>query len=237
MKRSALLGFGAAALIMVGCSSTSTTSTGGDGTTTTTAAKVAKATFIEKADKICEASDTKGQQPKSDSEADVKAFLVKGIETQRGTVTSIKAIGVPDADADKLNEAYAAQATVLDLIEKNIDEYAKDPSKMTSSAEIKAASDKAGVTAKAFGFKKCGISSSSSSDASTTTTTSGGSSSNLTPDQAAKAYLSGISPNGTFTDAEISCVGTSVFSDATLGPIATSKSASVAVKKQPSLTY
>ncbi len=234
MRRSALLALAASALILVGCSSTSTTSTG-DGTTTTTQAKVAKAVVIEKGDKICKDADAEvGDQPKSESEADVKAYLVKGVKSNRASIVAIKAIGVPDSDADKLTEALDAQSSALDLLEKKIDTFAKDPSTLASDTEVTAAVAKSKAAAQAFGFKECGKSSDSSSSGSgsdkTTTTTSSGTTSKVDATAMAKAFLAGISPNETYTSDQISCLATNVFSDSDLTAISQASTATVAEK-------
>jgi hypothetical protein len=193
---------------------------------------------IEEGDKICKASDDKAGSPKSEDPDDVETFLKDGVKNAREDVKKIKAIGTPDKDADKLTKALDAYSAFLDQLDEKAGDIAKDPDVMKEDKELTEAKDDAQKAAKDFGFKVCGTSSDDSSDSTTTTkkkttTTTSGGSSDAGATAAAKKFMEVVDPTGTYTDDQIECVATDVFSDSELRDIATAgSSASVAEREK-----
>jgi len=247
VRRSTLLAASAALslLVTVGCTSTTTTDTSGPaatnapGTTSTTVATVPKDKIIEEGDKICKEADERSGSPKSKSPEDIEAFMKEGAEKARGDVKKIRALGTPDKDADKFDEALTKYSAFLDTIEEKAADIGEDPGIMKTDKDLLDAQKAAQEAAKDFGFKVCGVSSDSDdSDDSTTTTTSKSKSTATTSAgastevEAAKAYLAKLSPNADHSDAEIKCIADDVFGDPAISAIATDANASIEDRKQ-----
>ncbi|MBA3906892.1 MAG: hypothetical protein H0X35_09455, partial [Pseudonocardiales bacterium] len=151
MRRTAKLGTAllvtaGTAVVLAGCGSSNNASTSPSSTTPaatsapSTVATVSKAVIIQKGDAICKAANaTIGDQPKSSSTEDVKAFLVLGVTTNRDSLKQFQALGTPDTDADKFADVIAKQGKLLDVIEAKEAAFAKDPSTMSTDTELLAA--------------------------------------------------------------------------------------------------
>ena len=167
MKRLIIATAVAAVLFVTGCGSSSTTST----PTTTAAAKLTKAQLIEKGDAICKDYDKKSKDiPAPKAEADLVDYLDKSLKLAKEQLAAIKALGEPSEDAAAYKAALDMQSNFIDSLEKKIPEFKKDPSKISSDAEMDAQSKASNKSAQAFGFKECGKGSSGSSSDTTTTT-------------------------------------------------------------------
>jgi len=246
VRRSTLLAASAALslLVTVGCTSTSTTDTSGPaatnapGTTSTTVATVPKDKIIEEGDKICKEADDRSGRPKSDSPEDIEAFMKEGAEKARGDVKKIRALGTPDKDADKFDEALTKYSAFLDTIEEKAADIGEDPGIMKTDKDLLDAQKAAQEAAKDFGFKVCGVSSDADDSDDSTTTTSKSKSTTTTASGAsteveeATTYLGALSPNAEYSDAEITCIANDVFGDPEIAAIAKDKNASIEDRKQ-----
>ena len=111
-----------------------------------------KAEFLKAADAICKKGsaeiDKKSDAVDQTNKDDVNTFVIAASKSTLAQITKVRALGLPTADADKLDTALGAYEDVFKgLIE--------DPEMISEAASPE--TKKAQATMKAYGFKECGV--------------------------------------------------------------------------------